>query len=328
MTEQLAVSVALCTYNGAAYVGEQLRSILSQDRPPAEVVVSDDGSTDGTPALVEAVWASLDSATAPRLVLLRNEQALGVSANFEQATAACTSPLIALSDQDDVWEPGRLAVMAGEFDARPGLTLLFTDATLIDSAGATLGASLFDALEVGPALLGAVRDGRAFDSLLRRNIVTGATVVFRRELLRVAAPFDRSWVHDEWLAILAAATGTIDWLPQRLIGYRQHGANQIGVAVPSLRYKIGRVFESRGDRYTNLVERATALAARLEEIGAAPDLLAAVGQKLEHQRRRAALPRFRPARIAGVLREARTGRYTAFSSQGGLDIVRDLLSRP
>ena len=319
------VSVALCTHDGERFVTQQVQGILDQSPLPNEVVLSDDASSDGTVAIVEALWAGLDAASAPRLVVLRNAVPLGVTANFQQATAACTSDLVALSDQDDVWLPGRLALMVAHFAGRPELGLLFTDAQLVDAGGKSLGASLFEALEIGPAVLGRVHGGEAFSVLVRRNIVTGATVVFRRSLLGSAAPFDPSWVHDEWLAIIAAAVSTVDVLPDRLIDYRQHSSNHIGVAVPTLGYKIGRVFEPRADRYTNLLARALALQARLERLDADPVLLATVAQKVEHQRRRASLPAVRLARVVPVLREVRTGRYGLFSSQGNLDILRDLL---
>jgi len=321
MTSRPPVSVALCTHNGAEYVVEQARSILDQTEPPAEVVLSDDASTDDTVALVEGLWATRESP--PALVVLRNATALGVTANFEQAALACTSDLVALSDQDDVWAPDRLGRMVDAFVSAPDLALLFTDARLVDGTGADLGPSLFGALEASEADLDGIRHGDAFGILLRRNLVTGATVVFRRSLLDVAVPFDRAWVHDEWLAIIAASVARVDWLPDRLVDYRQHGRNQIGVAAPTLRYKIGRVFEPRGDRYAGLVERAEHLLARVDARGDA--VRDAVEQKLLHQRRRAELPALRIARVVPVLREAATGRYARFSSQGNLDILRDLL---
>ncbi|MEP6480450.1 MAG: glycosyltransferase family 2 protein [Rhodoglobus sp.] len=325
MTPRPRVSVALCTHNGARFVVEQVRSILEQSEPPSQVVISDDASTDDTVALVEGLWASLTPDRAPELLILRNAVALGVTRNFQQAAEACTGDLVALCDQDDIWRPERLERMVDVFETSPDLGLLFTDARLIDATGTDLGLSLFDALEVRDADLEEIRRGDAFGVLLRRNLVTGATVVFRRTLLDSASPFDPAWVHDEWLAILAAAVSRVDWLHDSLIGYRQHGGNQIGVAAPNLRYKVARVFEPRGDRYTGLAGRAGHLLQRLEVLAAVPPVLDAARAKLLHQERRAQLPAARPARVIPVLREAATGRYRRFSSQGNLDILRDLL---
>jgi glycosyltransferase involved in cell wall biosynthesis len=319
------VSVALCTHNGAAFVGEQLASILAQTFAPLEVVVSDDASTDATLEIVQETWDRLvGGRTGPRLRVLRNETPLGVVRNFEQAASATTGELIALSDQDDVWAPDRLALMVGRFAQRPELELLFTDARLVDSKGQPLG-SLFDALEIGDTDLAALRTGDAFAVLLRRNLITGATVMLRRQLLERARPFPASWIHDEWLAIIGAATAAIDWMPDQLVDYRQHGANQIGVAAPSLRYKVRRVLEPRGDRYTTLVARTEELVLRLRALQVDPRLVEQAESKLAHERFRSVLPSNRLARVIPVARVASTGAYERYSSRGRLDILRDLL---
>ncbi|WP_370281997.1 glycosyltransferase [Plantibacter sp. M259] len=77
------VSVALCTYNGAVFLEEQLASMLAQTVLPGEIVVSDDGSTDGTSAIVERFAA--ESSVPVRV--LRNPSPLGVTRNFEGRSA-------------------------------------------------------------------------------------------------------------------------------------------------------------------------------------------------------------------------------------------------
>lgn len=320
------VSVALCTHNGGAYVEEQLRSILNQSQLPREVVISDDASTDDTIAIVRRVWAEHAPATgAPELRILTNPVALGVSKNFEKAVSASLGEVIALCDQDDLWIAHRLELMTAEFASRPQLGLLFTDARLVDASGTPLGISLFQALEISDDELDTVTGGFSFDTLLRRNLATGATIMFRRSLLDHALPFPVSWVHDEWLALIASVVSTVGWLPDKLIDYRQHGANQIGVAVPTLSYKVGRVIEPRGTRPAWLVERATALLAKVIELSAEKSVVQKVRAKLAHDEFRAGLPPTRVLRLGPVLREARAGRYAMYSSQGNRDILRDLL---
>lgn len=322
---RLTVSVALCTRNGAAFVEAQLESILTQSRLPDEVIISDDASTDSTLEVVRATWARLAIGPgAPILRVISNETPLGVVENFEQATLACTSDLIALSDQDDIWLPGRLETMTARFDLDPSLDLLFSDAALIDAEGRPFG-SLFAALEVDQEDLIQIRGEAAFAVLLRRNLVTGATAIVRRGLVDRAAPFASTWVHDEWLAIVAAATSRIDWLSEQLVEYRQHGSNQIGVAMPSLRYKIRRVLEPRGDRYANLLARSEELLDRLRALGVEAHILALAEGKVAHDRFRAGLPIGRLARIIPVLRSARSGAYARYCSRKRLDILRDLL---
>lgn len=313
----VTVSVALCTHNGERFIGEQVRSILRQTVPPQQLVLSDDASTDDTVAVVERHLAEHPEI---ELVVLRNSPALGVTANFEQAVRACTGELIALSDQDDIWLPDRLETMTAAF-ADPELSLLFSDAQLVDGEGEPLAHTLFESIRLTRRELREVQSGNALRTLLRRNVVTGATVLFRRSLLDHALPFPASWVHDEWLAIIAAITGRVDVVPAQLIEYRQHGGNQIGARKPTLADKVGRVTIGRAQRNERLVARAQALA---EHEGLPAEVAALAADKLAHERVRQALPAARLLRVGPVLREALTGRYGRFG-RARYDIVRDLL---
>lgn len=324
----LSVSVALCTHNGARFVGEQVRSICLQTLPPAEIVLSDDASTDGC---VEVAQNALEACLRERPGLaigfraIRNVPALRVTKNFEQAARACRGDLIALSDQDDVWHPERLARMVAEFERRPDLLLLHTDARLVDDARKDLGQSLFHALEVKPFERAWIHGGRAFDVFLRRNLVTGATTLFRRSLLEQAAPFPKEWLHDEWLGIVASAIGLVDMLEDELIEYRQHESNQIGARRDSFMGKVRKALASRGTTHHERALKAELLLERLLSLGdqVAPDTIRKLRDKLEHQRFRAALPQSRVARCLPVFREALTGRYNKFG-RGTRGVVRDL----
>ena len=324
----LAVSVALCTRNGARYLPEQLRSICAQEPLPQEIVVSDDGSTDDTLAVVRDILAQCGVADRIVLRVFSNSPPLGVTRNFEQAVRACSHDLIALCDQDDVWHPGRLAGMVAQFEARPDLLLLHTDARLVDGDLKPLGSTLFHALEVQPAELQAIAGGEAFGVLLRRNLVTGATTVFRRSLLDAALPFSPEWVHDEWLAAIAAATGRMDVLPEPTIDYRQHGNNQIGARRLKLSEKVAKAFVERGDKHVARLRRAEALLRRLEQLGdrVRPGCLDAQLAKVAHQRFRAELPAARPLRVLPILLEAARGRYERFG-RGKQAIVQDVFER-
>jgi glycosyltransferase involved in cell wall biosynthesis len=323
-----SISVALCTHNGAKFLGDQLRSIFTQTRAPHEIVISDDASADDSLVLARRIAAEFDAGfgAPPRLRIIENAKPLGVTANFEQAVSACQGELVALSDQDDIWRRERLEQMADQFQKRPDLMLLHSDARLVDSAGADLGRSLFYALEVKRSELDEIHRGDAFDALLRRNLATGATMLFRRALLAFAAPFPAEWVHDEWLAIIAAAFGRVDVMEDALIDYRQHEANQIGARRETFAAKLRKVTEPRGLKYQDRVLKAELLLARLAEFPAAvaPETIDKARGKLRHQQFRADLPRNRLARCAPVLREALAGGYTKFG-RGLPYIAQDML---
>ncbi len=316
-----SVSVALCTRNGAAYVAEQVRSILTQSPAPVELVVGDDASSDDTLEIVERTVAESGSGVALRI--LRHDPPLGVVGNFAATIAATRGDLVALSDQDDVWASGKLAALTARFAADPDLLLVHSDARLVDGSGAPLGIALLDALEATRGERAGLERGDAFAVLLRRNLVTGATVVFRRRLLEAAAPFPADWVHDEWLAVLAAALGTLRLHPAPLIDYRQHGANEIGARKPTTADRMARLREEREERAARLVRRSQALVDRLERVGAPPARVAAARAKLAHETARSRLPRARFARVPGILAGAVSGRYSRYS-RGAIDILRDL----
>jgi len=323
------VSVALCTYNGARYLEEQLRSILNQSVPVFEIVLSDDGSADDTVAIALRTiedFISNNPGPAVRLRVIENASALGVVKNFEQALLACTGELIALCDQDDIWHPTRLEQLAAAFAGRPELELVHSDAALIAEDGSPLGISLFEALEVTESERQEIHAGLGFDTLLRRNLVTGATTVIRAGLVRRATPFPESWFHDEWMAVVAAATARFDMVDRQLIDYRQHGGNHIGARKLNLRDKVRKLREPRLERNTHLVARAIALVGKLEELGDAvrPREVELARQKLAHERLRFALPDRRMKRLAPILREGVRGQYARFS-RGLADMVRDVL---
>ena len=326
----LSISVALCTFNGARFIEEQLESILSQSTRPQQIVISDDASTDATLDIVASV-VSADAVSAPThpvdVTILRNAKPLGVARNFEKAIRVSTGDLIALSDQDDVWHPDRLSRSAEEFELRLDLDLIFSDARLVNANGASLERSLFEVLEITAADRLALHSGDAIPIFFKRNIATGATMMFRRRLLESALPFATNWVHDEWLAIVAAATGRVDIVDDALIDYRQHGSNQIGVSYPTLRRKVTRALEPRGNRNERLSLQFAEFADRMTEshVRVPTGLPPQARIKAAFELFRQDLSPHRIRRIGPILHANRHGWYLQFASQGRLDMLRDLL---
>jgi len=307
---------------------EQLDSIFRQTVLPSELVISDDASSDATLSIIADAVAAL-AATPGRdpleVRVLTNSEALGLVPNFQVAVSACSGELIALCDQDDVWADDRIERAVAIFARDPELLLLHSDAHLIDSSGAKMGVTLFESLGITSAIVTRVHDGDAFDVLMRRNIVTGATTIFRRSLAKVAFPVPAGWLHDEWLALVAAAVGRVDLSEDRLVEYRQHGGNLVGARRLSLAQSFGRMVEPGSQRNARLLVRATSLAERLPAIpGVQGEKIVAVRQKLIHEEVRSRLSAHRLARVFPVVREFATGRYTKFG-RGGSDAVRDIL---
>jgi glycosyltransferase involved in cell wall biosynthesis len=320
------VSVVVATYNGAEFLARQLESILAQTRAPSEIIVSDDGSSDSTLDIVRKFQNATPRKGGPTWKILSRKKPLGVAGNFASALAAATGNLVAFADQDDIWEVNKLESLIPHFD-NPRTLLVHSDARLIDAKGRQMG-SLMGALQLTARERRALRGGRALDALLRRNLVTGATMVIRRTLLDTALPIPQGWIHDEWLALVAALQGGVVFDQRPLVRYRQHGANQIGAARLSVSEAGGRLRESRRDFFARKAARNTALS---DLVALAPswfhtpekDVL--VG-KLEHDEWRSQLPPARLQRVLLVLSRSVSGHYGRFA-RGYLDVLRDLLLR-
>ncbi len=326
-------SVAMCTYNGAHYLREQLDSIAAQERLPDELVICDDGSTDGTREIVTNFAAS-----APFPVHFHvNERNLGSTKNFEQVIVFCTGDYIALSDQDDEWLPAKLAQIEAEFLRAPNVGLIFTDADLIDEAGRPAGYTLWQKLPLPPTERRRLRSYTAIDQLLEASTVTGATMAFRARFkdLVLPIPIDLPIIHDAWIAMLVASVSAVLPLGQPLIKYRQHSGQQIGAlerkaTAPAHLLAPGSVSDAlqRKNAYSEVLAVALAVRRRLLEKGDAfsgGEALLRLEARIAHLEARSSMPRGRLQRAPRVLRELITLRYHLYS-KGIHSALKDLLA--
>jgi glycosyltransferase involved in cell wall biosynthesis len=252
----------MCSYNGEAYLREQLDSIAAQTRLPDELVVCDDVSTDATPKILENFKAA-----APFPVRIHiNAKRLGPVRNFEQGIGQCTGDQIFLSDQDDVWEPHKIERMEAvlcELESKHSRStplLVHSDLEVVDK----------NLKRVAPSFLnyqGIAHDEEPLCSLLLYNFVTGCACVFNRALVDLALPFpEDAIVHDWWIALCAAAAGKIGFLREPTIKYRQHGANEIGAKRYVRRKRLSREErQERNDLIRKTIKQAGALVERLGE---------------------------------------------------------------
>ncbi len=320
-------SVAMCTYNGARFLPEQLRSLLEQERLPSQVVVCDDKSQDDTAALLEAFVVDA-AALGVRVDLHLNPQNLGYVRNFEKALGLCDGDVIFLCDQDDVWHTSKLGTYLKLFEQDPALAVVHSDAQLVDAARRPLGHGLFEVLEVTASERQQMNNGEAFEVLLRRNIVTGATMAFRRELVDVALPMEETWVHDEWLAMVAATRqGGFRCLDWESIQYRQHGDNQIGASKRTLAQRLKGMEIGRRAFIARMVERYRQLYKRsLQGSWMEPAQLDLLSRRIAHGQVRSTI-KAGLRNWDAVIREVRNGNYWRFS-HGLRSVVVDLLGRP
>ncbi len=214
----MKVSVAMATYNGMAYLDEQLQSILCQLGEADELVISDDGSTDGT-------WEALQELCARdcRVKLLCGPKS-GVVKNFENAIAACAGDVIFLCDQDDVWDTDKVSAVLAVF-AQTDAAVVMHDARIVNAQGEELLPSFFATRGTRTGLL----------KNLWKNSYIGCCMAFSRSLLPNILPFpDGIPMHDQWIGLRAQRCGGVALIPRALSSYRRHGDNATADAHGSL----------------------------------------------------------------------------------------------
>lgn len=204
------ISVCLATYNGSAYVEAQLRSILGQLGSSDEIVVVDDCSCDESVGVVSALGD-------PRIRLIRNDTNLGILGAFERALRVSTGDILFLSDQDDIWRSDKVERVVSIFASDPAITLVASDAQVIDAVGNVTAQSFFS-------------QRGAFSAGLLHNLVKnkylGCTMAFRRSMLGHFLPIPPDVpMHDMWFGVLNQIYGRTAFIDQPLISYRRHGGN-------------------------------------------------------------------------------------------------------
>jgi len=231
----MTISVALCTYNGASYIQEQIESILRQTMPVNEVVVCDDGSKDNTLQKIEELRSYAEE-RGISLVVQKNAKSLGVLKNFEKAIHKCSCDVVFLSDQDDVWDKDKVTQYIGFFEQHPKIQAIFGNARLIDEKGTKLTEmTVFDCLGVGEREEDAIYGDYSLEVFLQQNRAVGATMAIRKsffyEEFADGFPIVANGVilHDELLAMRAIQREGLGVIPNPTMSYRIHSSQERGL---------------------------------------------------------------------------------------------------
>lgn len=210
----MTVSVAMTSYNGAAFIESQIDSVLSQLRDGDELIVSDDGSTDGTREILCDV-AACDS----RVRVIDGPQN-GAIANFEYVLGQCKGDWIFLADQDDEWDADKLQTVLRAAEENDAI-LVMHDARVVDTEGRELLPSFFATRGTKTGLL----------KNLWRNSYIGCCMAFSRRLLDNILPFPADIpMHDQWIGLEAQRHGRVVLIRRPLLSYRRHDRNVTATA--------------------------------------------------------------------------------------------------
>lgn len=339
MPTRSRVSVVLATFNGTQFLPDQLRSLFRQTRPPDEIVIIDDSSSDAT---VELVRSMIGASSIPVEFVPRTDHH-GTWITFEEGLRRATGDILVVCDQDDVWMPRKLEVLVERLDERPDALMAFSDARLIDAHGTIIGRSRWRVAGFAPRNVQLVSLD-PFGQLLSHQAVSGCTMAVRSELVPALLPFPADvhpglprMMYDRWMSLMAAAAGPVVTVPERLVDYRIHPAQQIGIPA----FRIRRLAPRTALLAAQFVHRRAEVSRRLgyhiahlEEIRKrleAADLadgetLARLAAAQRHLRTRAGLAAARRKRIRPAAEEyRRLDGYRRFSlglASALSDIVR------
>lgn len=226
--EKIHISVAMVTFNGEKYIREQMDSILSQLQEGDELVVSDDGSTDGT---LQILWEYQQKD--PRVRPIQGPKQ-GIKKNVEHVLKNTRGNYIFLADQDDIWLPGKVEKVMQAF-AEHHVMVVVHDAKVFEGEDPEqiVMESFFAFRNSGP---GVVKN-------MMKNSYIGCCMAFQRKLKEVIFPIpDKIEMHDQWIGILGDYTdGKSYFLPEPLLLYRRHGENNSGMK----HYGIGKMLRNR-----------------------------------------------------------------------------------
>lgn len=212
MAYEAKVAVVVPAYNAADMIVETLRSVSAQTYCDIQIIVVDDGSSDGTPEAIEAYGRE-----EPRLRLIRQPNG-GVAAARNRGMAESDAPLIAPIDSDDLWHPERLAKHVAALERNPAAAFAYSPFRILNGEGRMIGSHPFFAFS-----------GRVFYRQLFFNMVgNGSGMIFRREAALAFGGYDPSLRDaglqgcEDWLLqMLMSIDHEVEHVPEYLIGYRK-----------------------------------------------------------------------------------------------------------
>jgi glycosyltransferase involved in cell wall biosynthesis len=202
------VSIALCTYNGEKFIKSQLDSILKQTYSNLEIIICDDGSTDQTLSILNRI-------TDPRVKIFRNSTNIGLVDNFFKAISLSTGKYIALSDQDDYWLPIKIEELILNIGDN---LLIYCDSAFTHENGDLMDRNLSENRRMYSG-----DDNRVF-AIPKLGFLFGHTLLFKSELKTKILPYPAIY-HDFWIGFVASSEGSIIYLNEALVHYRQHDSS-------------------------------------------------------------------------------------------------------
>lgn len=227
------VQILLATYNGEKYLAEQLVSICAQSFKDWNLLVHDDGSTDGTMGILLELQKR-----DKRVIIIRDGITFRSAAkNFEHLMKLSTAPYVCFCDQDDIWNDDHIIHLLNRIEMGGGQSeprVVFSDCVVVDENLVTISTSLMSYQRMNAGL------AKSLKMLSVRNCVTGCTAIINRAAIDISLPFsDKTRMHDHWVSLCVLKWGgRVLFTPMSTLKYRQHANNAVGAKAGGIIRKI------------------------------------------------------------------------------------------
>lgn len=227
----MKISIAMTAFNGANYIVQQLESLINQKRKADEVIIIDDCSSDGTASIIQE-YLTLKKLS--NWQYIKNESRLGYIKNFKKAISKCQGDIILLCDQDDIWEDNKTALLESTFKKNTAIRVLATSASFIDAQNRVMKRS-FPVFHFQNVPDGEIRKIE-LNQIFEKNCFPGCTIAFRKEIALKYLRAESEYMEHDWtICLIGAMEEGLYWLNSKLIRYRIHSENTIGLS--RIRYK-------------------------------------------------------------------------------------------
>lgn len=219
------VSILMAVYKpNVEFFLHQLRSINRQTYKALRLYICDDSmNTLEHQKILDMVKQEI---THIPFIMLTNTENIGSSQTFEKLTKIAQGDYFAYADQDDIWDEHKIERLVGAIEKDNSL-LAYSHLRVIDEQGEVI-AQKFS--EYNPRIQ-MMSGENLFEFFIRRNCITGCSLLVDGNLAKQALPFSKDYIHDHWLGLFASIYGKITLVEDALVSYRIHGNNQIGRSV-------------------------------------------------------------------------------------------------
>jgi glycosyltransferase involved in cell wall biosynthesis len=229
------VQILLSVYNGEKYLTEQIQSIINQTHQNWELLIKNDGSTDGSLSIINAFIKNHPS----RIKLVSTLVGGSATRSFMSMLPLVDAPYAMFCDQDDVWLPQKIdkSVKAiQKLEMMSPIALVYSDMEVVDTSLKTIYPSFLKQHQLNPNW------SKQAYYVMAQSLAAGCTMVFTKKLIDELKPInDLLFQHDHWILIHAAYYGQIGFINENTLKYRQHDQNLVGAHGISIKYFIQKI---------------------------------------------------------------------------------------